>query len=538
MQMMEENLKKRSELRSLPKDVDIFLSKYRDNSVSEAAPSKVRPICYICGPHKNNKTGVVCNNCKKQVCKHHSVRQVKCNACDKNYNEIEEEVNNSFDKNVSGHATVANDHSSSNINTMPNNTNFTYTSSEQSNSHGRDSNLIKFSDNFSGVPANDVKESSNHDIIISDETFPNIGESHVRLKTKNYNLNSSRKKNNLIPSKQPSFPVPANKDFSFPNGTFLKYMSENTYAFPKENSWISSLWNCRSLRARHNDFSFVLAENKCQCALLSETWLLPNSRISIPKYHVFRQDRHDGYGRVAIVTHQSINSKRFSLNDNIRHMLELHSIDIIGIEITINDKTLDLWSIYTPPSSNPFSETFNNIFSLMNQSSLIGGDFNGHHPVWGSSISDFRGNLIHSDILDYGLCVLNNGEATRINRPSYPDTMVDISISSPNISLSCSWSVLPDPFGSDHLPILISIPNRPSYSNFSHNNYNTSTRFSFYATDWNQFTYQVASLLEPFTLDSSPLNNYNNFVNVLLCATKKSTPLKCIIKKKYPISAP
>lgn len=91
MQLMEENLKKRSELRSLPKDVDIFLSKYRDNSISEAAPSKVRPICYICGPHKNNKTGVVFNSCKKHVCKHHSVRQVKCNTCDKDYNEIEED---------------------------------------------------------------------------------------------------------------------------------------------------------------------------------------------------------------------------------------------------------------------------------------------------------------------------------------------------------------------------------------------------------------------------------------------------------------
>jgi len=70
MQLMEENLKKRSELRSLSKDEDIFLSKFRDNSVSEAAPSKVRPIFYICGPHKNNKTGVVCKNYKKHVCKH------------------------------------------------------------------------------------------------------------------------------------------------------------------------------------------------------------------------------------------------------------------------------------------------------------------------------------------------------------------------------------------------------------------------------------------------------------------------------------
>lgn len=89
-------------------------------------------------------------------------------------------------------------------------------------------------------------------------------------------------------------------------------------------------------------------------------------------------------------------------------MLEHHSIDVIGIEITINDKTLDLWSIYNHPSPNPSPETFNNIFSVMNRSSLIGGDFNSHHPVWGSSTLDFRGNLIHFAILGYGFCVLNN----------------------------------------------------------------------------------------------------------------------------------
>lgn len=108
-------------------------------------------------------------------------------------------------------------------------------------------NIVNKSSTFSDITAkpkiNDVKEFSNNDIIISDETFPNIDESHVRFKTKNYNHNSLRKKNNLIPSNQPSYPVLVNKDFSSPNGTFLRYMSENTYAFPKENSSISSLVN-------------------------------------------------------------------------------------------------------------------------------------------------------------------------------------------------------------------------------------------------------------------------------------------------------
>lgn len=46
---------------------------------------------------------------------------------------------------------VTNDHSPSNVNTTLNNTNLTYTSSEQLNSHGRDSNLIKLSVNFTEV---------------------------------------------------------------------------------------------------------------------------------------------------------------------------------------------------------------------------------------------------------------------------------------------------------------------------------------------------------------------------------------------------
>lgn len=110
-------------------------------------------------------------------------------------------------------------------------------------------NIVNKSSTFSDITAKPKankeapKESSNNNIIISDETFPNIGESHVKLKTKNYNHNFSRKKNNSFPSKQPSHPVPVNKDFSFPNGTFLNYMSENTYAFPKENSLVSSLVN-------------------------------------------------------------------------------------------------------------------------------------------------------------------------------------------------------------------------------------------------------------------------------------------------------
>lgn len=49
-------------------------------------------------------------------------------------------------------------------------------------------NIVKKSFTFFNIAAkpkaNDIKESSNNDVIVPDEAFLKIGESHVRLKTK------------------------------------------------------------------------------------------------------------------------------------------------------------------------------------------------------------------------------------------------------------------------------------------------------------------------------------------------------------------
>lgn len=258
------------------------------------------------------------------------------------------------------------------------------------------------------------------------------------------------------------------------------------------NNNISILqWNCRSIRARFNDLSFLPAEYKCQFVLLSETWLLPNSNLHIPHFHVSRRDRIDSYGGVAIVSHQSMNIKPNTLSDYINRTLEHHSIDLIGIEVIIKNSKFELWSIYIPPFSNPNANIFNDIFSFLSRSPIIGGDFNGHHSAWGSSASDFRGNLIHSSLSSHGLCILNTGCATRINRPPYPDTAIDLSASFPNFSLSYTWSVLINPYGSDHCPILINMPDGPSCNHVPHNNTVMPFNFNFNAADWTQFTYHT-----------------------------------------------
>lgn len=87
LDLMDEHLKERALIQTLPKDIYHFLSKYRNEDVVEYP---VKPgICFICGAHKNNRTKSVCQNCGKNVCKKHSMIIVKCQKCTEEQMEVE-----------------------------------------------------------------------------------------------------------------------------------------------------------------------------------------------------------------------------------------------------------------------------------------------------------------------------------------------------------------------------------------------------------------------------------------------------------------
>nr|XP_022903858.1 piggyBac transposable element-derived protein 4-like [Onthophagus taurus] len=58
LDLMEEHLKQRASLKTLPEDITAFLQKYANNEEQPQEPAKPG-ICYICGRHKNNRTKCV-----------------------------------------------------------------------------------------------------------------------------------------------------------------------------------------------------------------------------------------------------------------------------------------------------------------------------------------------------------------------------------------------------------------------------------------------------------------------------------------------
>lgn len=159
-------------------------------------------------------------------------------------------------------------------------------------------------------------------------------------------------------------------------------------------------WNAQSLRPKIAEFQALLSQEKIHIALISETWLEPGSSLNVSRYNIFRNDRIDSYGGVAIIIHKSI-----------RVQLEVLNGSNSGIEIKcvklLNCKEIkNIILIYCPSSVHTIQSDWDLIFSKFNSKCLIAGDFNAHHYNW-SCKSDTRGTMVFDAALDAGYISLN-----------------------------------------------------------------------------------------------------------------------------------
>ena len=91
-------------------------------------------------------------------------------------------------------------------------------------------------------------------------------------------------------------------------------------------------------------------------------------------------------------------------------------------------------------------------------------DFNCHHPLWDSKgTSDPRGEEVFHSVISSDLLPLNDPDTPNLlHRSSGSRSSPGISFAPSSLALSCSWEVLQD-LGSDHQPILLSIPLSPVF---------------------------------------------------------------------------
>ena len=181
-------------------------------------------------------------------------------------------------------------------------------------------------------------------------------------------------------------------------------------------------------------------------------------------------------------------------------------------------------NVYAPPiRSSPTDGRTNSFSSSILSSSrnlFILGDFNCHHPLWDSrGTSDPRGEEVFDWVISSDLLPLNDPDTpTLLHRSSGSRSSPDISFAPSTLALSCSWEVLQD-LGSDHLPILLSVPLSPV---FRPNERPPS--FNFQTARWDYFASYFDSHCPSAEEYSSLSSAAALFTSLALNAAKSSIP--------------
>ena len=213
-------------------------------------------------------------------------------------------------------------------------------------------------------------------------------------------------------------------------------------------------WNVRSVFSNKTDLAFLTKFYSVDIVILSETWLKPTQFFSFPGYHVYRSDRHDGYGGSAILIKKSIASSEIKFHQNF-------SFQVVGLKL----KHFNLISVYNPPNCPVAELELNSLLKNIQSPLILAGDFNCHHTLWDPTCSrPDKGALNLLNFMDQqNLCVLNDGSPTLLGTPYRRESSVDLTICSPSLMSQSFWSVLNCTYGSDHFPILIKINDSDSH---------------------------------------------------------------------------
>ena len=180
----------------------------------------------------------------------------------------------------------------------------------------------------------------------------------------------------------------------------------------------------------------------------------------------------------------------------------------------------------TPPihssSTDGRTDSFSPSILPSSRNLFILGDFNCHHLLWNSRVtSDPRGEEVFDWVISSDLLPLNDPDtSTLLHRSSGSRSSPDISFSPSSLALSCFWEVQQD-LGSDHLPILLSIPLSPV---FRHNERPPS--FNFQKARWDRFASYIDSHC-PSAEEYSSLSLSSAaalFTSLALKAAKSSIP--------------
>lgn len=147
-------------------------------------------------------------------------------------------------------------------------------------------------------------------------------------------------------------------------------------------------WNAQSIAnaSKVTELELLLRERDIHVACLQETYLGQGSKLYIPNYTIYRNDRPTHGGGVAILVRRGIQHELLNICDT-------HSIENIVVAIICHNKRIIISSVYSPHFNNSFNDDLAKITAVGGES-LIFGDFNAKHTAWNCISNNAAGNSL------------------------------------------------------------------------------------------------------------------------------------------------
>lgn len=244
-------------------------------------------------------------------------------------------------------------------------------------------------------------------------------------------------------------------------------------------------WNAHGLRSKLSEIELLASRLKPCVMALQETM---TKVADIPPD--FLERRYKWYIR----PHKNacIHGTGLAVREDIPHRVVQLDTDLEANAVTIQyPSKLTIVSLYMAPRNKDGYEgdlvgKLDDLIKQLPTPFVIVGDFNAHHPSWGSHRGDHRGERLVRLFGTLGCTVLNDGRPTRIDITRGIETAIDLAIASWDVSCQFIWQIDDDLHGSDHLPITLSqaVGTPPTV---------TRPRWIFERADWEGFRKEVST---------------------------------------------
>lgn len=274
-------------------------------------------------------------------------------------------------------------------------------------------------------------------------------------------------------------------------------------------------WNIRSVNVRKSCLINLIKTYKLDIIVLSETWLKETSEFKIKGFNLIKKCRPDGYGGVAILVSQGIVYKELIIKSNSKNNVEICAIEV-------NNGEFNIVSVYKAPKHKISHVDWINVLRQSTNDTVVCGDFNCHHTLWGSNNDSAEGEALLEAMDNLDLVSINDGSPTRICLPGQTPAAVDLTLVSPSMADKISWQVLSDTYGSDHYPILLNCETLSTKTKIL-----PSTKWNDSHVDWESFQFNINCQLDCVDLGSkSPVEKSQTLFHVINAAANETMKVK------------